>query len=373
MSNPGLTPPRGRARTRYAGPLCALLLAASPAALAQPVPEAPAGNVVAETEAPAPPATEDLELVHHELTLPPELKVGEEVALRVEVRHRPDLRLTVRPDAEGSRWERVSLDSETRDEGGFKITTFDLAYAVFRPGQTRSPEVVIRALGSDGEPQELRVPGSPVHVAPISANDAGLLGARGARALLISDATPYLVGGAALGLVLMGAAGALLARRRRRALLPETPRLPAPEEALQKLEHLARSSLLDDGEFMAYYVRLSETIRTYLGRRWDFPGTELTTSEIVERLSQRAELPADLEAGDIARWLRACDRVKFAGHVPAGAEARQHLQSAFHLVERTRQAVEPPVETPAEAPAPAPQAPEPSQSALSDDSAPEDA
>ncbi|RDV38801.1 hypothetical protein DV096_08360 [Bradymonadaceae bacterium TMQ3] len=272
----------------------------------------------------------------HELVVPDGLKVGDTVSVSVTVKHAADLRLTVVPLPEGSRWERTALGSDTRDEGGQKVTTFSLDYAVFRPGPTRSPEVIIRALGSEGEPVELEVPRTPVHVAPISEAGAGLLSARGARALLVSDATPYLIAGGALGLLALGAAGALLARRRRRSEPDAAPRQPPAEEALQKLEFLASSSLLEEGEVMAFYVRLSETLRTYLGRRWGFPGTELTTTEIIARLKERATLPADLSAGDLARWLRACDRVKFAGHTPATAEARQHLQSAFHIVERTR-------------------------------------
>lgn len=281
-------------------------------------------------------AEERARLETHELVVPDGLKVGDTVRLSVTVRHAADQRLTIVPLPEGSRWERVALESDTQDEGDQKITTFALEYAVFRPGPTRSPEVIIRALGSDGEPVELTVPRTPVRVAPISQADAGLLSARGARALLVSDATPYLIAGGALGLLALGAAGALLARRRRRDEPDEAPRKPPAEEALQKLEFLANSSLLDDGEVMAFYVRLSETLRTYLGRRWGFPGTELTTTEIVARLKDRATLPADLSVGDLSRWLRACDRVKFAGHTPATSEARQHLQSAFHIVERTR-------------------------------------
>ncbi|TXD38461.1 hypothetical protein FRC98_06145 [Lujinxingia vulgaris] len=330
-------PPEHPKRARRAllmSALTLLLLAPAPGLLAQEPTEPPAADAANDNRDESDEARATLE--SHELVVPDGLKVGDTVKLSVSVNHAPDLRLTVVPLPEGSRWERVALESETRDEGGQKITTFELEYAVFRPGPTRSPEVVIRALGSDGEPVEITVPRTPVHVAPISDAGAGLLSARGARALLVSDATPYLIAGGALGLLAIGAVAGLMARRRRRPEPNDAPRQPPAEEALQKLEFLANSSLLEDGEVMAFYVRLSETLRTYLGRRWGFPGTELTTTEIVARLKERATLPADLSISDLAQWLRACDRVKFAGHTPAPAEARQHLQAAFHIVERTR-------------------------------------
>ncbi len=86
---------------------------------------------------------------------------------------------------------------------------------------------------------------------------------------------------------------------------------------------------------MLFYIQLSETVRDYMGKRYDFPGTEFTTTEIMDSLTG-VSWPAGLAPEDVRAWLDHCDRVKFAGYTPEQSEAESSLRRAFSFVELTR-------------------------------------
>ena len=86
---------------------------------------------------------------------------------------------------------------------------------------------------------------------------------------------------------------------------------------------------------MIYYVRLSEALREYLGKIYGFPGTELTTFEIEQRVKD-LKFPNGVAAEDIVSLLQHCDVVKFGGVEPSRAQAADALRRAFSIVELTK-------------------------------------
>lgn len=118
--------------------------------------------------------------------------------------------------------------------------------------------------------------------------------------------------------------------RPQRQLSPKT----AYEHALEKLEK-ARALLRED-EAMAYSVAVSETIRSYLGQRFQAPSTRRTTEEFLRQMEAdpRSHLA---EHRDLLRgFLQSCDLVKFARYQPTLTELEQVQQSAFGFVTATR-------------------------------------
>jgi hypothetical protein len=108
----------------------------------------------------------------------------------------------------------------------------------------------------------------------------------------------------------------------------------AYEQTLEKLEK-ARALLRED-EPMPYAVLVSETIRSYLGQRFQSPSTRRTTDEFLRTME--ADPTSHLaEHRDLLRgFLQSCDLVKFARYQPTTAELEQVHQSAFDFVTATK-------------------------------------
>jgi hypothetical protein len=85
------------------------------------------------------------------------------------------------------------------------------------------------------------------------------------------------------------------------------------------------------------YIELSEIVRVYLGRRYEFPALDSTSSEIRAYLRRRAGTEAALEILD--DWLRVSDMVKYAGYQPPEEEARAAVAEARELIAATPAAI----------------------------------
>jgi hypothetical protein len=138
-----------------------------------------------------------------------------------------------------------------------------------------------------------------------------------------------------LWLALAAAAVALLVLvwfwlRPRRLLSPKS----AYELALEKLEK-ARALLREDDP-MPYAVLVSETIRSYLGQRFQAPSTRRTTDEFLRQMEADRATPL-AEHRDLLRdFLQSCDLVKFARYQPTLTELERVQQRATTFVTATK-------------------------------------
>jgi hypothetical protein len=136
----------------------------------------------------------------------------------------------------------------------------------------------------------------------------------------------------------------LLYRRRKagKGLLPvrkEPPR-PPHEVALEQLERLRDSDLLEKGEIKQYYIEVSEIIRQYIEGRYFIIAMEMTTTDVLEGLSGADILEEDFQAFE--DFLHRCDLVKFAKVIPSEKENQNILDTACDIVNRTKVVIEMP-------------------------------
>ena len=118
--------------------------------------------------------------------------------------------------------------------------------------------------------------------------------------------------------------------RPRRLLSPKS----AYELALEKLEK-ARALLREDDP-MPYSVFVSETIRSYLGQRFQAPSTRRTTEEFLRQMETDRATPL-AEHRDLLRdFLQSCDLVKFGRYQPTLTELEQVQQRAITFVTATK-------------------------------------
>ena len=108
----------------------------------------------------------------------------------------------------------------------------------------------------------------------------------------------------------------------------------AYEVALEKLEK-ARALLRED-EPMPCAVLVSETIRSYLGQRFQSPSTRRTTEEFLRNMEIDPTTHLAEHRVLLRDFLQSCDMVKFARYQPTLAELEQVHASACSFVTATK-------------------------------------
>lgn len=120
-----------------------------------------------------------------------------------------------------------------------------------------------------------------------------------------------------------------LARRGLEPRAPLEPALPLEFRIERSLKELEDSGLWEREEHAAYYLRLTEILRSYLEQRWGVPATAMTTAEVTRLVKARATPAA---AGTVRPLLERADLVKFARQKPGPAEGPADLEEVRRFV-----------------------------------------
>ncbi len=226
---------------------------------------------------------------------------------------------------------------ESGDALGDTTLSVVVNFVGFRPGVHRIEGFVLSLLGPDGVVRERALSGLDVEVAalPAAEVDPELRAEAAGIAVRYRDYTLAWVLGIAILAVLMGLSGFVIARNRPKIVVEPPPPPPRPPEeiALEKLDAIRRDRLIERGEFMDFYVRLSEAAREYLGGRYGFDGLDMTTSEILDQL--RDEQMKGVVGEQIADLLYHSDLVKFAKLAPREDDQTDALDTTYGLVKTT--------------------------------------
>lgn len=159
---------------------------------------------------------------------------------------------------------------------------------------------------------------------------------RGPVPVWVGDYRPLVLG----GLVLLWLFCAWVLRRSRPAgrapqrLLDLPPPRMAHQIAYEKLHRIVADDLLRKGRFREYFIRVSETVREYLGNRYGFFAMDLTSRELLDELRDRPT--PGLEIGSLKQLLQNADLVKFARLQPSDEISSGAIDGAYNLVNATR-------------------------------------
>jgi len=273
-----------------------------------------------------------------EVTLDAEIvNVGDPVKAIVTVTHPPDLEV-VWPDPpivapfELLDWQ---VQASTADENE-SHSRLELTVAAFELGDLSLPTFDIQVVDSGGAVVTLTTDTASVTVASIGRDAGGdIRDIRGPLSIPFELLTllPWLTGFAA-----MVALGYWLYRRNRRrakppGVKPIAPPRPAHLVALESLDALEVSGLLERGEVKPYHIRLSDIIRVYIWSRFGIQAMERTTSEVLTEL-RRTDTPKTV-ATDFGQLLDRCDLVKFAKFRPEAATCHELVPLSRRLVDLT--------------------------------------
>ena len=335
-------------------------LVADPAA----APDAPADTAAAAPSAPAsepPPPTPNGPPPTAKLTCAPQpVRIAERLTCTLVVDHRPDVSITVTAPADVTR--EPGGPAEPLPDGNLRSTrTLTMVPRSLKPVHVEGLNVVWQEAG--GYTGSLAIDAQRVNVKSLVAGIEGAvfrtfaepLGKTGEKADEAAiaafherhGALPHrvrnwalIIGLGVLGALIVGVLIGFLVKRwlasRVRDTGPWVDPRPAHIIAYEKLDRLVAEDLPGQGETKTFYFRLSEIVRDYLGRRYDFDGLEMTTNEVLRALDAQADAGPKGEAFDAVRdFLDETDLVKFADFAP-GDGGDTVLRIARGVIELTR-------------------------------------
>ncbi|MGI9629148.1 MAG: hypothetical protein ACR2QM_20160 [Longimicrobiales bacterium] len=263
--------------------------------------------------------------------------VGDRVRLRVVVDHAVDQAVTWSDSISVAPFELVELrigesdpiDGGLRSRAEYLLTSFEL-------GELDIPSFGVTVASESGSSTTLDTDPFRIGVLSVGVDESGEL--RDIKGPLSLPRQWWQWGILLLaGFLLLLVLRYLLGRRKKRPVaaptVPPPPLRPFHEVALEKLDALEASTLLQDGEVKPFHIRLSDILREYIEGQLSVPAMEMATIEVVQGL-RGAALGAPLcEAfGD---FLSRCDLVKFAKLRPTGESALKLLEVGRSLVDQT--------------------------------------
>lgn len=267
------------------------------------------------------------------------MHVGDPISVRLVVDH---------PEGWAVQWA-DSLDLSPFEVLGYEVaepgpapsgeglrSSAHLAITSFELGELEIPSIEVAVAAPDGTVQTLLTDPFRIGVESVGLDESGDL-----REIKGPLSLPRDWWGPALWLLLAAgaAAGAYYLRRRLRsrpageARAPASPPRPFHVVALEALDELEASPLLERGRVKAYHVRISEIIRAYVEGQLEVPALEMTTPEAVRGL-RRASLGRGI-AESFRTFLDRCDLVKFAKLRPGADASRELMGAARSLVAMT--------------------------------------
>ena len=116
------------------------------------------------------------------------------------------------------------------------------------------------------------------------------------------------------------------------------PKLPPHMEAMQEIDRIRNEKVWQHGLQKEYYTQLTDTLRSYIERRFGFKALEMTTDQIIDRLESVHDVEAMIELRSL---LQTADLVKFAKFIPMMNENDANLLNAINFINETREAEDP--------------------------------
>jgi hypothetical protein len=207
-----------------------------------------------------------------------------------------------------------------------------LSLAAFRAGQHRLP-VFTFLVRSGPRVDTLRSDPAVVTIASVLPR-----GMKDINDLKPAEAFPnywlWIVPGILLLAAGLAYAGLRLVRRFRRARELAGSPLPPWEQALAALDALPWREWLDAGQVKRYYYALSQVLKRYIERQFEFNALEQTTTEILASLRLHRVPMRD----EVRQFLVRSDFVKYAKTVPPDEELRSAITQVRDFVMKTKPA-----------------------------------
>ena len=119
-------------------------------------------------------------------------------------------------------------------------------------------------------------------------------------------------------------------------------KLPPHQVAMNEIERIKGERKWAEEDSKEYYTQLTDTLRQYIKERYGFNATEMTSSEIIDRLLQEQDEQA---LAELRQLFQTADLVKFAKWTTLINENDANLVSAIDFINQTKVEVDPDAKT----------------------------
>ncbi len=258
------------------------------------------------------------------------LTVGDPFEIVVTVLHPRDVELS-EPLVDGLEpFALIHQGSQRVEERGIVRNVYRYRLVAFDTGELRIPAFKCTMRG-DSMPDTLfsnSIDISVTSVLPADMQDINDI----KDAVRFPNFKPLIVGALLLIIAAIGYAAYHFVKKLRKAKAFARPLPPPWVEAFLALERIPVEDWLARGMIKKYYYALSEILKRYLERRFEFSAAEQTTTEIVDNL-RILRVP---QRDEFNRFFTRADMVKYAKYVPPGNEITSAIEKAKDLVSKTK-------------------------------------
>jgi hypothetical protein len=276
-----------------------------------------------------------------------EIQVGEDLTVRVRVRHPPGAEFIVPTGTELEPFELIErLDEPSPSPIETLVTLRMGAYRL--PGEIAVPAIKVEYRDESGEIASIETQPIPIQlVTSLTPDVTDINDIKGPMEDLPVPRDWSLLWWLLVALLAAIAAYLLYKRLRKDKVAPfmaapAPPPIPPELEAEQALRHLAKARLLEQGRALEFYAALAEIMKRYSGRRFGVPYLERTTTEMLTDLRQVRLRYEKLEK--LRGILGSADLVKFARFTHPDEESQRMIPEAFRFVDETKPKPEPPAD-----------------------------
>ena len=110
-------------------------------------------------------------------------------------------------------------------------------------------------------------------------------------------------------------------------------RLLPHQKAMKEIEQIKADRMVTSENQKEYYTKLTETLRKYIEERYGFSAMEMTSAEIIERLTRESD---QTMLDELRQLFSTADLVKFAKYSTLINENDANLVSAIDFINRTK-------------------------------------
>ena len=105
------------------------------------------------------------------------------------------------------------------------------------------------------------------------------------------------------------------------------------QKAMKEIEQIKADKMVSSENPKAYYTKLTDTLRKYIEERYGFSAMEMTSSEIIEKLTATQDQKA---LDELRQLFTTADLVKFAKYSTLINENDKNLVSAIEFINQTK-------------------------------------
>jgi hypothetical protein len=105
------------------------------------------------------------------------------------------------------------------------------------------------------------------------------------------------------------------------------------QKAMKEIEQIKADKMVSSENPKEYYTKLTDTLRKYIEERYGFSAMEMTSSEIIEKLTATQDQKA---LDELRQLFTTADLVKFAKYSTLINENDKNLVSAIEFINQTK-------------------------------------